>query len=91
MDFVPACSAILPMRTVSDMIGIAPKDRAAVARAAEAMFAGVDEQAVAEGIDTVSFLLTQMELLRNSAIEIAKDRRSHPSGNQGPGSRSDGP
>ena len=78
VDFVTACSAILPMRTVSDMIGIAPQDRAAVARAAEAMFAGVDEQAVAEGIDSVTFLISQMMLLRDAAIEIARDRRSHP-------------
>lgn len=78
VDFVTACSAILPMRTVSDMIGIAPQDRAAVARAAEAMFAGVDEQAVAEGIDSVTFLISQMMLLRESAIEIARDRRGHP-------------
>jgi cytochrome P450 len=78
VDFVTACSAILPMRTVSDMIGIAPQDRPAVARAAEAMFAGVDEQAVADGIDSVSFLISQMELLREAAIEIAKDRRLHP-------------
>jgi cytochrome P450 len=78
VDFVTACSAVLPMRTVSDMIGIAPQDRAAVARAAEAMFAGVDEQAVADGIDSVTFLISQMELLRDAAIEIAIDRRSHP-------------
>jgi cytochrome P450 len=78
VDFVTACSAILPMRTVSDMIGIAPQDRAAVARAAEAMFAGVDEQAVADGIDSVTFLISQMELLRDAAIEIARDRRRHP-------------
>jgi cytochrome P450 len=78
VDFVSACAAILPMRTVSDMIGIAPGDRAAVARAAEAMFAGLDEQAAADGIDTVTFLLSQMELLRNSAIEIARERRLRP-------------
>jgi cytochrome P450 len=78
VDFVTACSAILPMRTVSDMIGIAPEDREAVARAAEAMFAGVDEQAVADGIDSVTFLISQMMLLRDAAIEIAKDRRRHP-------------
>jgi len=78
VDFVTACSAILPIRTVSDMIGIAPQDRAAVARAAEAMFAGVDEQAVADGIDSIAFLISQMELLRDSAIEIAQARRAHP-------------
>jgi cytochrome P450 len=79
VDFVKACSAILPMRTVSDMIGIAPHDRAAVARAAEAMFAGVaDEEAVEFGVDTITFLVSQMELLKNSAIEIAQDRRKNP-------------
>jgi cytochrome P450 len=78
VDFVTACSAILPMRTVSDMIGIAPQDRAAVARAAEALFAGVGADEVKAGIDSVTFLLSQIELLRNSAIEIARDRRRHP-------------
>jgi cytochrome P450 len=78
VDFVRACSAILPMRTVSDMIGIAPENRAAVARAGEALFAGVDEEAVAAGIDSVTFLLSQMQLLRDAAIEIAQDRRKHP-------------
>ena len=78
VDLVTACSAILPMRTVSDMIGIAPQDRQAVARAAEAMFAGADEQAIAAGLDTVTFLVSQMELLRDSAIEIARDRRRNP-------------
>jgi len=78
VDFVTACSAILPMRTVSDMIGIAPQDRAAVARAAEALFAGVGDDEVKAGIDSVTFLLSQIELLRNSAIEIARDRRRQP-------------
>jgi cytochrome P450 len=78
VDFVRACSAILPMRTVSDMIGIAPGDREAVARAAEAMFAGVGEEELEAGVDTVTFLVSQMELLRGAAIEIARDRRRHP-------------
>jgi len=78
VDFVTACSGILPMRTVSDMIGIAPENREAVRRAAEAMFAGVSEDPLDEGVDTITFLLNQMMLLRNSAIEIAQDRRAHP-------------
>lgn len=78
VDFVKACSAILPMRTVSDMIGIAPGDREAVARAAEAMFAGTEYEDAPPGVDTITFLISQMELLRNAAIEIARDRRKNP-------------
>jgi cytochrome P450 len=59
VDLVKSCSAILPMRTVSDMIGIAPQDREAVARA---------------------------EFLKNSAIEIAQDRREHPKDRTSPAS-----
>jgi cytochrome P450 len=74
---VTACSGILPMRTVSDMIGIAPENREAVRRAAEAMFAGAAAEPD-EGTDTITFLLNQMMLLRDSAIEIAQDRRARP-------------
>jgi cytochrome P450 len=78
VDLVKDCSAILPMRTVSDMIGIAPGDRQAVARAAEAMFAGAEFEDADPGVDTITFLVSQMELLTGSAIEIARDRRKNP-------------
>ncbi|SEO86372.1 Cytochrome P450 [Trujillonella endophytica] len=78
VDFVTACSGILPMRTVSDMIGIAPGDREAVRHAAEALFAGPSPAERAAGVDPLGFMLSQIELLRTAAIEIARHRREHP-------------
>ena len=78
VDFVQACSSILPMRTVSDMIGIAPGDREAVAHAAEAMFAGPSAAELAAGTDPMAFMLAQIDLLRTAAMEIARHRRQHP-------------
>ena len=78
VDFVRACSSILPMRTVSDMIGIAPGDREAVTRAAEALFAGPSAAELAAGADPMAFMLTQIDLLRTAAIDIARHRRAHP-------------
>src|SRR3984893_13396586 len=42
VDFVADCAGKLPMRTVSDMIGIDPSQREQVAAAAEALFGGTD-------------------------------------------------
>ncbi len=65
------------MHTVSDMIGIDPKDREAVRQAAEALFAG-KEEAVSTDLDSLTYMASQVELLRNAAIEIAEARRRKP-------------
>jgi cytochrome P450 len=78
IDFVRACAGILPMRTVSDMIGIAPGDREAVTRAAEAMFAGPGPEDLAARADPMAFMFSQIELLKTAAIDIAQHRRKHP-------------
>lgn len=44
IDFVASCSGLLPMRTVSDMIGIDPADQQKVAYAAECLFSSSDEE-----------------------------------------------
>ncbi|WP_019925217.1 cytochrome P450 [Nocardia sp. BMG111209] len=77
VDFVSACSSLLPMHTVSDMIGIDQKDREPVRRAAEALF-GAGEEKMATDVDSLTIMLTQVELLRNAAIEIAEARRRKP-------------
>jgi cytochrome P450 len=78
IDFVSSCSAVLPMRTVSDMIGIASSDREAVTRAAEVLFAGPSEEDLASGVDSMAVVRRQVEILREAAIEIARDRRRRP-------------
>jgi cytochrome P450 len=77
VDFVSACSSLLPMYTVSDMIGIDPSNREAVRRAAEALF-GASEEKLSTDQDTLTFMLSQIELLRDAAIEIAEARRRKP-------------
>ncbi|MQY29192.1 cytochrome P450 [Nocardia aurantia] len=77
VDFVTACSSLLPMYTVSDMIGIAPADREPVRQAAETLF-GAGEEAISTDQDTLTVMIAQVELLRNAAIEIAEARRRRP-------------
>jgi cytochrome P450 len=78
IDFVSRCSAQLPMRTISDMIGVPTSDREAVARAAEAMFTGPSEADLAAGVDPMAFLHEQIDFLRHTAMEISRDRRRSP-------------
>lgn len=44
VDFVAACSARLPMRTIMDMLGVPSADQPAVAYAAEKLFGMSDEE-----------------------------------------------
>lgn len=77
LDFAAECSAKLPMRTVSDMIGIDPADREAVAFAAEALFGGTDaEYADIEEIATHTF--AQLTFLNTTGTELAQKRRIEP-------------
>jgi cytochrome P450 len=41
---VTACSARLPMMTISDMLGVAPSERETVAHAAEKLFSMSDDE-----------------------------------------------
>ncbi len=78
VDFVQRCSAQLPMRTVSDLIGIAQSDRGAVTAAAEAMFLASDPAEVAGVTDLRKYIEEQVDILHAAAIEVARDRRKHP-------------
>ena len=77
IDFVAACSARLPMMTISEMLGVAPSDRETVAHAAEKLFSmSDDEYSTLEqrATDTIN----EMMFLSNCGVELAKFRRVHP-------------
>jgi cytochrome P450 len=77
LDFVTACSARLPMRTISDMIGIAPSDREAIAEAAEYLFGGTDEEYTSLD-DRAAYALRHISTLITAGTELAELRRRRP-------------
>ncbi|GGK98836.1 cytochrome P450 [Nocardia jinanensis] len=77
VDLVDSLSRKLPMRTVSDMIGIESADREAVAYAAEAMFSSSDEE-YASLEERASFFMTQFGILHGAGTELAARRRREP-------------
>jgi cytochrome P450 len=77
IDFVAECSAKLPMRTISDMIGIDPTDREAIAYAAESLFSATDDD-YANLEERATHTLAQLNILTNTGIELAKRRRQEP-------------
>jgi cytochrome P450 len=77
VDFVEACSSRLPMRTVSDMVGIPEGNREAVAKAADDLFSAADPE-VLQGRDYHEFARAQVSFLHAAAIEVATDRRKSP-------------
>ncbi len=77
IDFVASCSGQLPMRTVSDMIGIDPGDQEKVAYAAESLFSSSDDE-YASLEDRAVHVLTQFGVLSDSGIDLARRRRAEP-------------
>src|SRR6478752_1547651 len=77
VDFVAACSTRLPMMTISDMLGVAPSEREAVAHAAEKLFSGSDDE-YATLEERATHTINEMIFLNNCGIELAKHRRAHP-------------
>jgi cytochrome P450 len=77
LDFAAECSAKLPMRTVSDMIGIDPGNREAVAFAAEALFGGTDAE-YADINEIAAHAFTQLTFLNTAGTELAQQRRTDP-------------
>jgi len=77
VDFVAACSTRLPMMTISDMLGVSPSDREAVAHAAEKLFSGSDDE-YATLEERATHTINEMIFLNNCGIELAKHRRAHP-------------
>lgn len=77
VDFVQAVSKKLPMRTVSEMIGIPPEKHEAVAYAAESLFSTSDEE-YAGLEERATHLMTQLSVLTGAGVELAQQRRAHP-------------
>ena len=77
IDFVAACSARLPMMTITEMLGVPPSDREAVALAAEKLFSmSDDEYSTLE--ERAQNTINEMMLLSNTGTELAKYRRRNP-------------
>ncbi|WP_432066226.1 cytochrome P450 [Streptomyces sp. C10-9-1] len=76
-DFVSHCAAKLPLRTLSDMVGIPPEHRADVAQLAEALVTAIDPAALA-GRDPLSVMADSTMGLHQIATELAAQRRSAP-------------
>lgn len=77
IDFVSACSARLPMMTISEMLGVPPSEREAVAKAAEKLFSMSDDE-YSSLEERAQNTMNEMMLLVNTGIELAKYRRNHP-------------
>lgn len=77
VDFVTACSARLPMMTISEMLGVAPADRETVAHAAEKLF-GMSDDEYSTLDDRAADTVNEILFLSNCGVELAKFRRQHP-------------
>ncbi|MGB8406030.1 MAG: cytochrome P450 [Mycobacterium sp.] len=77
VDFVEACSSRLPMMTISEMLGVVPSEREALAKAAEKLFSMSDDEYSSleeRAADTVNEIM----LLSGTGVELAKYRRANP-------------
>lgn len=77
VDFVAACSSRLPMMTISEMLGVVPSEREALAKAAEKLFSLSDDEYSSleeRAADTINEIM----LLQGTGIELAKYRRANP-------------
>lgn len=77
VDFVAACSSRLPMMTISEMLGVVPSEREALAKAAEKLFSMSDDEYSSleeRAADTVNEIM----LLSGTGVELAKCRRANP-------------
>ena len=76
-DFVEHCSRELPIRTLSDMVGIPESERAQVAHAADAMVSLGDPVFLA-GRNPLEVLVGSQMYLHQVAGALAADRRENP-------------
>jgi cytochrome P450 len=77
VDFVADCAAKLPMRTISDMIGIDPDDRERIAHAAESLSGGTDDE-YSTLEDRAMHMMAQFGVLTEAGVELARRRRETP-------------
>ncbi|MCV7380564.1 cytochrome [Mycobacterium alsense] len=76
-DFVQHCAKELPIRTLSDMVGIPESERERVAHAAEAAVSWADPQSMA-GRDPLEVLVENQLYLHQVAGALAAERRENP-------------
>jgi cytochrome P450 len=77
VDFVDHCAKELPIRTLSDMVGIPEAERQQVAHAADAMVCWADPVFL-NGRNPLEALLEGQMYLHQVAISLAAQRRSDP-------------
>ncbi|MGV0633028.1 cytochrome P450 [Mycolicibacillus trivialis] len=77
-DFVEYCSKELPLRTLSDMVGIPEADRQAVAHAADALVSTNDPVFLA-GRNPLEVMMENTMYLHQLAGRLAAERREEPS------------
>jgi cytochrome P450 len=77
VDFAADFAAALPMRTISDMIGIEPEDREKIAYAAECLFSATDDD-YASLEERAVHTMTQLGILSQAGIDLAQRRRAEP-------------
>lgn len=76
-DFVEHCSRELPIRTLSDMVGIPESERAQVAHAADAMVS-LGDPVFLDGRNPIEVLVGSQMYLHQVAGALAADRRENP-------------
>ncbi|KRD06781.1 cytochrome [Mycobacterium sp. Root265] len=77
VDFVDQCAKELPIRTLSDMVGIPESERQQVAHAADALVSWADPIYL-DGRNALEVLLTSQFYLHQVAQALAADRRETP-------------
>lgn len=77
VDFVSHCAKELPVRTLSDMVGIPASERHAVADAADAMVSWGDPEYL-DGRNPLEVLVTSQMYLHQVALTLAAERRATP-------------
>lgn len=77
IDFVEACSAQLPMRTISDMLGVPTADQPALAKAAEKLFSMSDDE-YSSLEERAMATINEIMLISGTGVELAKFRRATP-------------
>lgn len=78
VDFVDHCAKELPVRTLSDMVGIPDSERHRVADAADAMVSWGDPEFL-DGRNPLEVLVSSQMYLHQVALTLAAERRDNPS------------
>ncbi|WP_396919082.1 cytochrome P450 [Mycolicibacterium sp.] len=77
VDFVEQCAKELPIRTLSDMVGIPESERQQVAHAADALVSWADPIYL-DGRNALEVLVANQFYLHQVANQLAADRRENP-------------